>query len=118
MNSVTTQITQPSIKISAKGVPADRRGSFCSAARISVVEVAAAALAALIDDPIPVKSADAVVKASGTALTKDDICGSDYLEGDTTTGESFNQFGDKNYPRCERREAKPQRIRANSQRDV
>jgi hypothetical protein len=38
-----------------------------------VVEGAAAEVAELIDEPIPVKCSDAVAKASGTAFTKDDI---------------------------------------------
>jgi hypothetical protein len=44
-----------------------------AATATSVVDAAAAALAALIADPIPVKSVDAVVKAAGTRLTKNDI---------------------------------------------
>jgi hypothetical protein len=39
------------------------------------VEPAAAALASLIDDPILVKSEDAVANVSGTTFTKEDICG-------------------------------------------
>src|SRR5882757_6139410 len=47
-----------------------------AAARIPVVEGAAAAAAPLIASPIPVKSADAAARASGAAITYDDIGGS------------------------------------------
>jgi len=50
-----------------------------AAARIPVVEGAAAAAAPLIASPIPVKSADAATRASGAAITYDDIGGSIYL---------------------------------------
>jgi hypothetical protein len=40
------------------------------------VEAAAAAFAALIPAPIPVKSLDAAAKSSGAANAKDDISGS------------------------------------------
>ena len=46
---------------------------------IPVVEGAAADVASLIASPIPLKSADAPANASGTAITKDDICGSHHL---------------------------------------
>lgn len=39
---------------------------------------AAAAVADLIAEPIPVRFSDAAAKASGAASTKDDICGSDH----------------------------------------
>ena len=41
-----------------------------------VVDVAAAILADVIDDPIPVKPCEAEAKTSGEANTKDDKCGS------------------------------------------
>ena len=50
-----------------------------AAATILVVEVAAAASAAMIASPIPVKSAHAAVKASGAAITYDDIAASHHL---------------------------------------
>jgi hypothetical protein len=43
--------------------------SSAAAGSTCVVEVAAAAVAALSADPIPVKSADAVANASGAAIT-------------------------------------------------
>jgi len=43
---------------------------------MSSMDGAAAQLAAWIDDPILVKSADAAAKASGAAVRKADICGS------------------------------------------
>jgi hypothetical protein len=46
------------------------------AARSSVVDPDAAEVAALIADPIPVKSADAAVIASGVAIRNEDTRGS------------------------------------------
>jgi hypothetical protein len=50
--------------------------SSCAAAATCVVEAAAAVLADLIADPMPVKSCAAALNASGEADTKDDNCGS------------------------------------------
>ncbi len=50
-----------------------RRHLILARGQHRVVDAAAVALAALIVDPIPLKSADAAAKASGAAITYDDI---------------------------------------------
>ena len=52
--------------------------SSAAGAAIDVVDDDAADVASLIASPIPLKSDDAVAKASGAAIRKDDILGSDH----------------------------------------
>jgi hypothetical protein len=72
--------------------------SSCAAASTCVVEPAAAACAARIADPIPVKSCDAAAKASGVATTKDDIISSStHQVGAQNPRKPSGQFGKIHY---------------------
>jgi hypothetical protein len=60
-----------------------------AAASTCVVEPAAAAFAALIADPIPVKSLDAAAKSCGATITKEDICGLSHHQAVNSTKQSL-----------------------------
>jgi len=64
--------------------------SSAAAGNTDVVAGAAAALAAPIDDPTPLKSAAIDANTSGTVLTKDDISGSS-PHGDHTDQDNEHQ---------------------------